>query len=82
MVKKVPKKAAAPKQLIVPTMTLGEIVEKYPQSIDIMMRYGLHCIGCHVSPFETLEQGAMGHGMSEEEFKGLLKELNEAAAKT
>ncbi|MEK6887407.1 MAG: iron-sulfur cluster assembly accessory protein [Candidatus Aenigmatarchaeota archaeon] len=60
-------------------MTMGEIIEKYPFAAEIMLSYGLHCVGCHVNPYETLEKGAMGHGMSEEEVTSLLKELNDIA---
>ncbi len=66
------------KQLITKEMLLGEIVEKYPQTIEIMARYGLHCIGCHVSPFESLENGVAVHGLGEKELKELLKEMNDA----
>ena len=39
---------------------IGEVVMKYPFSAEIMMERGLHCIGCHISPFETIRQGAGG----------------------
>ena len=57
-------------------MTLGEVVSKFPGSAEIMMKYGLHCIGCHVAVWETLEQGAMAHGMSKKELDDMLNELN------
>lgn len=57
-------------------MTLGEIVTKYPKSTDILMKYGLHCIGCSVAMWETLEQGAMAHGIDGKKLDNILKELN------
>ena len=57
-------------------MTLGEIVIKYPESVDIFMKYGLHCIGCSVAAWETLEQGAMAHGIDDKKLDNMLKELN------
>ena len=62
-------------------MTFGEILEKYPEAAETMMKYGLHCIGCHVAYWETLEQGAQGHGMSESDFKKMMEELNKQASK-
>jgi hybrid cluster-associated redox disulfide protein len=59
-------------------MTFGEVIEKYPESASIMMKYGLHCIGCHVATYETIEQGSLAHGMSEDELKQMLKELNDS----
>ena len=58
-------------------MTLGEVVMKHPEAAGIMINYGLHCVGCHVSDYETLEQGLRVHGKSEEEIDTLIKELNE-----
>lgn len=46
-----------------------------------MQSYGLHCFGCHVNLFESLEQGVLGHGMSDEQMHSLLKDLNELASK-
>ncbi len=43
-------------------MNILEIVEKYPQSIEVFQRYGLGCIGCAAARFEDLEAGARVHG--------------------
>lgn len=59
-------------------MTLGEIVMKYPEVVEIMLKYGLHCVGCHVASWETIEQGAMAHGMTEKEINGMIQKLNKA----
>lgn len=64
------------KDKIIKTMTLGEIVAKHPESVDILLQYGLHCIGCSVATWETLEQGAMAHGIDGEKMDNMLKELN------
>ncbi len=61
-------------------MTIGEVVAKWPETAEIMLGYGLHCIGCHVNPYESIEGGAMGHGMSSETVDGMLKEMNEAVS--
>lgn len=63
--------------MITKDMTMGEIIEKYPFAAEVMLSYGLHCVGCHVNPYETLEKGAMAHGMSNEEVTSLLQELND-----
>ena len=66
-------------KIITKDMTMGEIIEKYPFAAEVMLSYGLHCVGCHVNPYETLEKGALGHGMSDEEITSLLQELNDIA---
>lgn len=57
-------------------MTLGEIAEKHPKAVDVLFKYDLHCIGCSVAAFETLEQGAAAHGIEGKKLDELLKELN------
>lgn len=64
------------KQNVNRMMTLGEVVDQFPAAADIMMKYGLHCIGCHVSAWETVEQGAMAHGMSPDTIDTMIKEIN------
>ena len=65
------------KEKITKDMTLGEIAAEYPEAVDVLLKYGLHCIGCHVAAWETLEQGAMAHGLYGGKFDKLLNELNQ-----
>src|SRR3990167_9141313 len=57
-------------------MTMGVILEKYPATAEIMLRYGLHCVGCHINTMETLEQGIKGHGGSDEHAEQLVNDMN------
>lgn len=59
------------------TMTIGEVVEQHPEIVDTLQSFGVHCIGCGVSYWETLEEGLMGHGMSAEEIETVVTKLNE-----
>jgi hybrid cluster-associated redox disulfide protein len=54
-------------------MTIHEIVQKYPKSAKVFMKYGMTCFGCPFAMQETLEQGALAHGI---EVDKILKELN------
>ena len=69
-------------ELITKDMTIGEIVAKYPETAQIMLNYGLHCVGCHVNAFETLEQGILGHGYPEEMLNKMLDEMNTSINET
>jgi hypothetical protein len=31
---------------------LGEVVYKYPESAEVLMDYGLHCVGCFANAFD------------------------------
>ena len=67
------------KNKITKNMTFQDVMDKYPNAIDVVMNYGLHCIGCHVSAFETIEQGAKAHGLNKKDMEKMLKEMNEKA---
>lgn len=69
------------KEIISKEMTFAEVMEKHPEAAEIMVRYGLHCIGCHVAYWETIEQGARAHGLSEEQIGEMLAELNRSLGK-
>ena len=56
-------------------MGIMEVVNKYPQTIEVFRKYGLGCIGCAAAHFETIGDVA-GHGVSLEQ---MLKDLNDAA---
>jgi len=59
-------------------MFIGEIVMKHPESADIMMEYGLHCIGCHVGAHESLEDGSKAHGLEDKEINEMVDKINMA----
>ena len=61
------KKTTGSKAKISKGMTLGELVAKHPETVDVMLKYGLHCVGCHMAALETIEQGALAHGMDANE---------------
>lgn len=58
-------------------MPIGDVVMRYPQTIEVFLRHGLMCVGCTVARFENIEQGAMAHGINVDL---LMKDLNAAVA--
>jgi hybrid cluster-associated redox disulfide protein len=63
------------------TMLITEITGKYPECAMIMMTHGLYCVGCGVAMYETLEDGAKAHGMSDLEIDSMVKEMNSVVNK-
>ena len=61
--------------MITKDIIIGELVKKYPSSIEVLSDHGMHCIGCHVATWETLEQASQSHGIDADE---LVKELNKS----
>jgi len=55
---------------------ISSILEKFPESYEIFVSYGLHCMGCPASAFENLKDGAANHGFSEKEIQKLIDDLN------
>lgn len=66
----------AQKALITKDMLIGEAVSQHPEVADVFLSYGLHCVGCHVNAYESIEQGSLGHGMSTEEVDEMIAEAN------
>ena len=58
---------------ITKNMAFSEALAKYPETLPIFLKYGMHCIGCPMAMTETIEQGAKAHGIDVDK---LIKELN------
>jgi iron-sulfur cluster assembly protein len=67
-------------QKITKDMIIADILEDNFEKADllseIMMDFGIHCVGCGASGFETLEEGVLGHGFSEQDLDLLIQRLN------
>jgi iron-sulfur cluster assembly protein len=65
-----------PVPLITADMTISDVVVQYPAATEVFLEYGLHCVGCHVAYWETIKQGAQGHGMTDEEIDMMIRDAN------
>ena len=52
---------------------IGDILDIAPQTAPIFMSIGMHCLGCHASRGETVEEACMVHGV---EVDALLERVN------
>ncbi|RMD45330.1 DUF1858 domain-containing protein [Candidatus Pacearchaeota archaeon] len=43
--------------------TFAEIIDNNPELLEELSQMGLFCGGCPMAAFETIEMGALGHGM-------------------
>lgn len=57
-------------------MFISDIVKEHPNTAMVFMEYGMGCLGCSAARHETIEQGAMVHGI---DIDALVQALNEAA---
>ena len=60
-------------------MNIGDIARKYPDSIEVFAKHGMHCIGCAAAHFETLAQGCKAHGIDTD---ALVEDLNKKIKKS
>lgn len=72
-VRKGAKVAKKEKPLITGDILMGELIARYPQVTGLLLERGFHCIGCAISPYESLEAGTAVHGL---ELEALLKDIN------
>lgn len=55
-------------------MLIGELIRKKPEAVEVLMSFGMGCVGCPSSQMESLEEAAMVHGL---DLDNLMKALNE-----
>jgi len=61
-----------------PEIKISELAWSYPEVVDFLIsEYGFHCIGCFVSEFETLIEGAQVHGIVGEDFEIMLRQVED-----
>ena len=54
-------------------MKIDEVIQKYPETMEVFSEFGFHCFGCAVAAFENLEQGAAVHKIDVDK---LIEKLN------
>lgn len=57
-------------------ININELIQTHPEVAEILTSYGLHCVGCHFSAFDTLEDASMIHGIDEEEIDMMVRDVN------
>ena len=58
-------------------MGILDIVQQYPQAVEVFQRYGMGCLGCAAARFENLEAGAKVHGLDVDQMVDDINELIE-----
>lgn len=54
-------------------MTIGEVVRENPEKAEVLMSFGMGCVGCPSAQSETIEEAAIVHGLN---LDALLEALN------
>lgn len=61
--------------MITKEMTVGQVLRLYPQTVQIFLELGMHCLGCPSSTMESIEGAALTHGKRVDD---LVVQLNKA----
>jgi hybrid cluster-associated redox disulfide protein len=56
-------------------MTFNEVLRAYPDTVKVLHKYSMQCFGCLGAEAESIEYGAIAHGV---DLETLLRELNES----
>ena len=56
-------------------MGIIDVIQSYPETIEVFQKYGFGCIGCAAARFENLEAGAKVHGI---DVNKMVEDLNAA----
>ena len=61
------------KKLITEDTLIMDAVEANPNAPEILLGYGMHCLGCAIAHGETIAEAAMVHGI---DVNDLLRDIN------
>ena len=56
---------------------VGELVNNYPETAEVLFGIGMHCLGCPASQAESLEDACTVYGVNAED---VVKAINEKIA--
>jgi hybrid cluster-associated redox disulfide protein len=56
---------------------VNELITTYPDSVEILIEYGIPCASCHFSSYDRIIDSVEEFGLDEEDVKELLEQLNE-----
>ena len=58
-------------------MGIMDIVQNYPETVEVFQKFGMGCIGCAAAHFENLEAGAKVHGFNADDMVAEINSLIE-----
>jgi len=48
-------------------MVIAKVISIAPETIDVFMEFGMHCVGCMAAAGETIEEACAVHGIDVDE---------------
>lgn len=61
-----------PPSLDAPDLALPDLMETWPETIAVFLRYRMLCVGCVIGRFHTIADACREHDVDEAEFRAAL----------
>ncbi|HOV68011.1 MAG TPA: DUF1858 domain-containing protein [Methanoregulaceae archaeon] len=52
--------------------TIYELLQEKPESVEVLFKFGMGCVGCAIAKGETIREAAMAHGVPVDEMLAAL----------
>ncbi|MCE1254838.1 MAG: DUF1858 domain-containing protein [Anaerolineae bacterium] len=62
------------KDTITPELLVEELLVQHPQTLPVFLKYRLHCIGCYMAPFDTLQEVCANYQLHRDTFFAELRQ--------
>jgi hybrid cluster-associated redox disulfide protein len=65
------------KRIALPTadLTVDEVMRQWPATIRVFLDFSMHCVGCPIATFHTVDDACSEHGMDRGNFLKRLREI-------
>jgi len=60
-------------------MTVDNVMRRWPLTIRVFVDFGMHCVGCPIATFHSVDEACREHRIDLERFLGRLREAARAA---
>lgn len=62
------------------TMIVGDVMERWPDTVPVFIRHRMACPGCVMAPFMTVREAAREYGLKPHDLAGALREAIEPSS--
>ena len=49
--------------LLTTELTVDDVMRRWPPTIRVFLDFRMHCVGCSIAPFHTIEEACREHGI-------------------
>jgi hybrid cluster-associated redox disulfide protein len=64
--------------MVTKDMMIGDVLRQFPQTAEVFLSLGMHCLGCPSATRESVEEAAASHGHNPDK---LVADLNKVIEK-